>query len=57
MQNVSHLISSPVTDSGTTLSAAMEEGGREGGRERRQEGRKEQFERRSGKKGALDEKA
>lgn len=57
MQNVSHLISSPVTDSGTTLSAAMEEGGREGGRGRREEGRKEQFERRSGKKGALDEKA
>lgn len=57
MQNVSHLISSPVTDSGTTLSAAMEEGGREEGRGRRQEGRKEQFERRSGKKGALDEKA
>lgn len=57
MQNVSHLISSPVTDSGTTLSAAMEEGGREGGRGRREEGRKEQFERRNGKKGALDEKA
>lgn len=39
MQNVSHLISSPVTDSGTTLLAAMEEGGREGGGEGRKEGR------------------
>lgn len=29
MQNVNHLISSPVTDSGTTLSVAMEERGRE----------------------------
>ena len=47
MQNVSHLISSPVTDSGTTLSVAMEERGKEGEEEAgRKEGavRKEEWE-------------
>lgn len=47
MQNVSHLISSLVTDSGTTLSVAMEERGREREEEAgRKEGavRKEEWE-------------
>lgn len=49
VQNVSHLISSPVTDSGTTLSVAMEERGKEGEEEAgRKEGavRKEEREKR-----------